>query len=93
MANYSVRIKKSAIKEIEAIATKSDRRRIVKRIQSLADDPRPPGARKLSGHDHYRIRQGRYRILYTIRDRELLVYTIRIADRKEAYRTSIDPMR
>lgn len=86
MASYSLRIKKSAIKDIEAIATKADRRRIIGRIESLADDPRPPGARKLSGHEHYRIRQGRYRILYTIRDAELIVYVVRVADRKDVYR-------
>ncbi len=88
MASYSVRIKKSAIKELEAIPTKANRRRIVQRIRSLADNPRPPGARKLSGNDRYRIRQGRYRILYAIRDRELAVFVIRIGDRKSVYRTS-----
>lgn len=88
MASYSVRIKKSAIKELEAIPTKADRRRIVRRIRSLADNPRRPGARKLSGNDHYRIRQGRYRILYTVRDRELTVFVIRIGDRNSVYRTS-----
>ncbi|MGH8194999.1 MAG: type II toxin-antitoxin system RelE family toxin [Woeseiaceae bacterium] len=86
MASYSLRIKKSAIKELEAISTKADRRRIVQRIESLAEDPRQPGAQKLSGHNHYRIRQGRYRILYTVSDRELVVYVVRIADRKDAYR-------
>lgn len=87
MASYSLRIKKSAIKELEAIPTKADRRRIVRRIESLANDPRPAGAQKLSGHDRYRIRQGRYRILYSISDRELIVHVIRIADRKDVYRS------
>lgn len=86
MARYSLRIKQSAIRELDAVATKADRRRIVKRIESLTDNPRPPGARKLSGREYYRIRQGRYRILYSIRDRELVVYVIRIADRKDVYR-------
>lgn len=86
MANYSLRIKKSARKELEAITTKADRQRIVNRIQALADDPRPRGSRKLSGFERYRIRQGRYRILYTIRDTELVVYVIRIGDRKDVYR-------
>jgi mRNA interferase RelE/StbE len=87
VASYSLRIKKSAIKELEAIPTKADRRRIVRRIESLANDPRPAGAQKLSGHDRYRIRQGRYRILYSISDRELIVHVIRIADRKDVYRS------
>lgn len=86
MASYSLRIKKTAIKELEAIPAKADRRRIVKRIESLADDPRPPGAQKLSGYERYRVRQGRYRILYSISDRELIVHVIRIGHRKDAYR-------
>ncbi|MGH8168037.1 MAG: type II toxin-antitoxin system RelE family toxin [Woeseiaceae bacterium] len=86
MASYSLRIKRTAIKELEAIPTKADRRRIVKRIESLADNPRPPGARKLSGHERYRIRHGRYRILYSINDRELIVHVIRIGHRKDIYR-------
>lgn len=86
MAKYSLRIKKSAIKDLGAVATKADRRRIIKRIQSLADDPRPRGSQKLSGYERYRVRQGRYRILYRIEDRELIVYVIRIGDRKNIYR-------
>lgn len=86
MARYSLRIKKSAVKELEAIASKADRRRIIARIASLAEDPRPRGAQKLSGRDRYRIRQGRYRILYSIEDKQLVVYVIRIGDRKDVYR-------
>lgn len=86
MAKYSLRIKKSACKELDLVATKADRQRIVKRINSLADNPRPPGALKLSGLERYRIRQGRYRILYTIEDRVLVVQVIKIGDRKDVYR-------
>jgi len=78
VASYSVRIKKSARKELETVATKSDRRRIVARIRALAEDPRPGGAVKLSGRELYRIRQGQYRILYSIEDRVLIVQIIRI---------------
>jgi len=80
-------IKKSARNELESIATKTDRRRIIKRIQSLADNPRPPGALKLSGLERYRIRQGRYRILYTIEDTELVIHVIKLGDRKDVYRS------
>ena len=52
----------------------------------MADNPRPSGVQKLSGKERYRIRQGRYRILYSIRDRELVVYIVRIDDRKSVYR-------
>ena len=87
MAKYSLRIKKSARKELELIATKADRRRVIRRIKSLADNPRPPGALKLSGLERYRIRQGRYRILYTIEDAVLIVHLIKIGDRKDIYRS------
>ncbi len=86
MAKYSLIIKKSARKELESIATKADRQRVVKRIQALADDPRPRGSRKLSGFERYRIRQGNYRVLYSIRDTELVIYVIKIGDRKDVYR-------
>lgn len=86
MARFSLRIKKSAVKELEAIASKADRRRIISRIESLVENPGPPGAQKLSGRDRYRIRQGRYRILYTIEDKLLIVYIIKIGDRKDVYR-------
>lgn len=87
MAKYSIRIKKSARKELAAVASRADRRRIVKRIQSLGDEPRPPGSQKLSGRERYRIRQGNYRILYTIEDSVLIINVIKIGHRKEVYRT------
>jgi len=85
VAKYSLRIKKSARKELQSIATKTDRQRIIRRIQLLADNPRPPGALKLSGLERYRISQGHYRILYTIEDTVLIVHVIKIADRKDVY--------
>ena len=87
MAKYKLRIKKSAAKELEAISRKADRRRIVSRIEALAENPRPDGCRKLSGSERYRIRQGSYRIVYAIEDKELVVYVVKIADRKSVYRT------
>ena len=89
MARYSLRIKKSARKELESIATWADRRRVIERIDSLADNPRPPGVSKLSGRERYRIHQGRYRILYTIEDSVLVVHVIKIGDRKNVYRSQI----
>ena len=87
MAKYSLRIKKSAAKELAAIAIKVDRQRIIKRIESLRENPRPKGAIRLSGSERYRIRQGNYRILYTIEDRALIIYVIKIGDRKAVYKT------
>jgi mRNA interferase RelE/StbE len=86
VASYKLRIKKSAAKELEAIARKSDRQRVVKRIEGLADDPRPPGCKKLSGSERYRIRQGSYRVIYAIEEDELVVYVIKIGDRKNVYK-------
>jgi len=86
VASYRIRIKRSAAKELESIGTRADRRRIVERIQALADDPRPPGSQKLSGRDRYRLRQDRYRILYSIQDEILVVHVVRIAHRKDVYR-------
>ena len=77
MAAYKVLIKRSAAKELDSISRKADRRRIVDRILALADDPRPPGCRKLSGSD---------RILYTIEDTRLIVHVIKIGDRRQVYR-------
>jgi mRNA interferase RelE/StbE len=62
------------------------RDRITAAIDSLADDPRPPGAQKLAGRDDYRIRVGDYRIVYAVDDDEQLVLVARIAHRREVYR-------
>ncbi len=86
MASYRLFLKPSAAKEIEAIPTKKDRQRVVSRIRSLATDPRPPGCQKLSGAEKYRVRQGRYRILYTIEDDRLIVFVVRVGDRRDVYR-------
>lgn len=86
MASYSVVIKASAAKELDAIASKRDRQRIVKRIAALAEEPRPPGVQKLSGRDRYRVRQGDYRIVYAIEDRERRVVVVKVGHRREVYR-------
>ena len=85
MASYSVRIKRSAAKELEGSPLK-DRRRIVSRIGALHIEPRPSGCEKLSGEEKYRLRQGDYRILYEIADRELIVTVVRIRNRRDVYR-------
>jgi len=87
VASYSVFIKPSAAKEIEAVGQKDDRQRIVTRIRSLARDPRLFGSEKLSGReDLYRIRVGQYRVVYTVGDDELVVLIIRVGHRKNVYR-------
>ena len=87
MARYKVVIKPSASKEIDAVGQKKDRQRIVLRIQSLGENPRPFGCEKLSGHlDWYRVREGSYRILYSIDDEKLLVDVVKVGHRKDVYR-------
>ncbi|MFU8889844.1 MAG: type II toxin-antitoxin system RelE family toxin [Trueperaceae bacterium] len=88
MAGYSLRIKPSAAREIDDIDGQADRRRVVERIERLAEEPRPRGCVKLAGGEHYRVRQGRYRIVYEIRDAELIVLVIRAGDRRDVYRGS-----
>ena len=86
MGKYRVFIKPSARKELTAVPTKKDRKRIVQRIQGLSENPRPRGCQKLSGYDRYRVRQGQYRIVYEIRDNELIVIVIKIGHRRDVYR-------
>jgi len=84
MGSYKIVIKKSATKDLAAIPGR-DRDRIIGRIRSLADDPRPPGSLKLSGEEKYRIRPGDYRILYEIEDDVLIVVVVRIGHRRDVY--------
>lgn len=86
MEKYKVSIKPSAVKEIESVPRKKERQQIIRRIGLLANDPRPFGCTKLSGHDKYRIRQGAYRIVYGIEDDELVVYIVKVGHRKDVYR-------
>ena len=57
MERYSLRLKRSASREVEDLPTKKDRRLVVDRISKLADNPRSPGSAKLAGDDRYRVRQ------------------------------------
>ena len=86
MARYRLLIKPAAVKDIEAIPWKRERQRVIERIGKLAEDPRPFGSEKISGQDKYRVRQGRYRILYAIEDQDLLVQVVKVGHRKDVYR-------
>ncbi|MFI5181388.1 MAG: type II toxin-antitoxin system RelE/ParE family toxin [Thermoanaerobaculia bacterium] len=87
MDAYKVLLKSSAAREIEGLSTKEERQRIVRRIQGLAANPRPHGSEKLAGQvDRFRVRQGRYRIVYSIDDGAATVTVFRVAHRKEVYR-------
>jgi mRNA interferase RelE/StbE len=86
VARYRLLIKPSAVKDIEAIPLKRDRQRVVERISKLAENPRPSGSEKISGQEKFRVRQGRYRILYAIEDQDLLVQVVKVGHRKDVYR-------
>jgi mRNA interferase RelE/StbE len=84
---YKVQLKTSAAKEIEAVDSKSDSRRIIEKIGGLAKAPRPLGSEKLAGHDdRYRIRQGNYRIVYLVDDSRKEVTIYKVGHRKDVYR-------
>lgn len=85
MVAYSIFFRESVRKDIAAIPAK-DLQRIMERIGLLADNPRPPGSEKLSGQERYRIRQGVYRIVYSIQDHELTVWVVKIGHRRQVYR-------
>ncbi len=85
MAAYSIFFKEPVRKDIEAIPGK-DLQRIMERIAMLAVDPRPQGSEKLSAQERYRVRQGDYRIVYSIQDYELTVWIVKVAHRREVYR-------
>ena len=86
MAKYNILIKPSAVKEIENIPRK-DRIRIIQKIQGLANTPRPQGCEKLTGENRYRIRQGVYRIVYSVSDRELHIIVVKVGHRRDVYKS------
>ena len=85
MAKYRILIKPSATKEIDALSRK-DLVRVTEKIKSLSDNPRPIGCQKLSGQEKYRVRQGDYRIVYSIEDVVLIVLIVKVGHRREVYR-------
>ena len=85
MSNYSVEVKPSARKELEALPDKV-LARALKKIESLRDAPRPAGCKKLKAYkDQWRVRVGDWRILYIIDDPAKLISITRIAHRREVY--------
>ena len=85
MGGYRIFFKKSVEKDLSGIP-KKDVRKILNRIKALENDPRPPGYEKLTGQERYRLRQGRYRIIYSIQDDELTIWIVKVGHRKEVYR-------
>jgi mRNA interferase RelE/StbE len=86
MAVYSIFFRDSVRKDLVAIP-KPDLKRVMERIAGLAENPRPQGCEKLSGQERYRVRQGNYRIVYSIQDTELVVWVVKVGHRREVYRS------
>ena len=87
MARYELRVKPSVARDLRGVP-RADIDRILARIAALRDDPRPPGSEKLASQERYRVRQGQYRILYTVADDVLVVEVINVGHRRDVYRDS-----
>lgn len=85
MVEYKLLFKESVYKDLKVLS-RSDLKRILSKIEELAQNPRPAGSQKLSGLELFRVRQGKYRIVYSIQDRELVVHVIKVGHRKDVYR-------
>jgi mRNA interferase RelE/StbE len=84
MARYEIVFKRSVYKDLRNIPA-ADVKRILARIHDLANDPRPAGCEKLSAQERYRIRQGVYRIIYSIEDDRLIVTVVKVGHRGQVY--------
>jgi mRNA interferase RelE/StbE len=82
---YRILIKPSALKELDSIP-KTDLKRIIKPIQHLSEIPRPSGCEKFSGDDRYKVRQGSYRIVYSIDAKSHEILVVKVGHRREVYR-------
>ncbi|MBI4233696.1 MAG: type II toxin-antitoxin system RelE/ParE family toxin [Chloroflexi bacterium] len=85
MASFRLLIKPSAAKELEK-TPKQARLLLIARIQALADSPRPPGCEKLAGQPYYRVRQGPYRVIYSVEDSQQTIVILKVGHRREVYR-------
>ncbi|MBT7051185.1 MAG: type II toxin-antitoxin system RelE/ParE family toxin [Desulfobacula sp.] len=85
MAEYEIFFRESVYKDFRKIP-KKDLKKILSKIHNLSSNPRPPGSEKLTGQETFRIRQGNYRILYSIQDNQLTIWVVRVGHRKDIYR-------
>ena len=87
MGKYKIIFRKSVAQDMRRIPNR-DLRRILTTIDSLSEEPRPSGVERLSGQEKYRVRQGIYRIIYEINDKEVIVVVVKVGHRKDVYRRS-----
>jgi len=86
MASYELIFKESVVRILRTIPN-VDVARILECIETLRHDPRPIGCEKLSGKEKYRVRQGGYRVIYEIRDADLVICIVKAGYRSSVYRT------
>ncbi len=86
MASYRIEVSATAEKQLKKLG-REDRIGVLRAVQALADEPRPSGCRKIQGYDDvYRIRIGRYRALYSIDGRRVIITVLKVAHRRDVYR-------
>ena len=86
MASYELEITRTAEKQLRRLG-RADQERLAKAVVALAGDPFPRGSRKLTGYDDvHRIRVGRYRIVYSVARKRLVILILKIGQRREIYR-------
>ncbi len=85
MANYKIYFRKSAAKELKGLPNPA-LQKVIKRIEALSREPRPIGCEKLTGQEYYRLRQGNYRIIYSIQNNELTIWVVKVGHRKDIYK-------
>lgn len=85
MERYKVFLRKSAAGELGALSGKV-LKRIIEKIGKLETNPRPPGCRRLSAEEKFRRRQGDYRIVYSVEDKQRRVVIVKIGHRRDVYR-------
>jgi mRNA interferase RelE/StbE len=87
MAEYKIYFRESIAKDFRVIP-KKEANRILQRIKLFTTEPRPIGYEKLTDQERYRVRQGRYCIVYSIQDAEHSVWIVKVSHRKDVYRKS-----
>lgn len=85
MAKYNITLKRSAAKELRGIP-QEDRSFLIEKIQQLSQNPYPPQSQKLTSKEQYRLRWGKYRILYEIKQNILTILVVKIGQKKDVYK-------
>jgi mRNA interferase RelE/StbE len=87
VGDYSLSVKSSAAKELQSISDKATLTRLIEKVKSLATQPRPSGSEKLAGRPNlYRVRQGNYRVIYSVDDEKQVVDVVKVGHRIDIYR-------